>query len=879
MRRPENLRTLAFRLAPQTLSLPYSFYTLTIPEHWRSALLSLQKTQIKRDQDNCTIPHRRLSEMLRALLPDLLFVEANGKAWTSGEAWPWLYAQEPTDAEALHIIVRAWAQTVFSGVSDVVRSNALNGLQATDLQWQKQTTDLATCGTAANGTASPASNAFRLLPSLLAAKFSKEEVELHAGNEPFRFRRALLEPGKSGVELISWPPRQYVASGKTWPYSLVLTLTVQTVPFQSYPFIYCDLSIRRWVGAANTSLPGGNTNVYILTEVPWIEGVHSYHSFQSAPIRWTHVPVAEQKPGVSEFRVVWANRLAELLDKLRSDRVLPNPQSLINNPLLSMNTEGSPSTMIVFRNGMKPKHPIGTGIPPVDRKTFAEQIARILEPEVVSAEPLTRIVVPAVKSSAPGAGNKNRQLVRRCVGEHVAIEIRYQTRLVHDALTRQVEAYFGLEPETKFPYQCAETGLTIHVHAKPLGEIGRRLDLPKQGSSTRERHHTAIKQRCAEVSANLTPASTPTGTLIELQDEEHFLDKSANKSVKGLLDPKHALRKAFAHVQRLTQFINTADEETDAASLEHRAKSSVLDLFRQLGVQESLPSLPATSGGSTVGLWMVKEFSKSSATRVQEKLPVMVHIENETGRVMAIAKGIEQWLPYRDLLLKVGRGEYQGIGKDKLGRDKHDNEALPFVRNIVLRDLSQGDTLLLCHSQNFRAAWPWLTDKNIAVDCFAFLVNEPLRPISTRPGLRIIRVRDSDANETPEWYSPYEDGTVTYTSGLFAAGERVFMGLNRKDSKFKHSRHLSMFQGYINKEGTAHGPAVTQNTPSATLCEITTACLQEGDDPASWAALTNNLRDAAIHYSDATALPLPLHLAKLVKEYVLPLAEDDDEQA
>jgi len=868
MRRPDNLKTLAFRVDPMSATLLYSAYTLTIPEHWRSALYDLQKTRTRRNQEYCTIPHRRLSDLLRALSPDLIFVESNNKAWTSGEASPWLYAQEPTDAEALYLIVRAWAQTEFSDVPEPMRNTALSDLRAADLCWRKQSYDLAAWGTVANGTATPDfPDAFRFLPNLLAAKFSKPGVELQIGNEPLRFRRALLDPGVSGIELISWPPRQHTTQGKTWPYSLVLTLTVQTVPFQPYPFIYCNISKRRWAGPAmnHKSLPGGNTSVYLLTEVPWITGIRSYHSFQAAPIRWKPIPDSERKPGQTSFQVVWANKLAQLLDRLHPNHLLPDPQSIMDDPLLSMNIGGSLSTAIVFRNGMEPQHESGTGIPPVDRKVLTEQIAQILEPEVVQAEPLRRIGIPRGARSNKTDAKKNRSLVQCCVGEHVRIEIRHQTSAVRDALTKAVEIYFGLEPGTNFPFRCPDTGLTIHLDVEPLGEIGSRLELPNSGTK-QARFHAAIKQRCVQVAAKIVPASMPTGTLIELHSREDF-NKGIERSVRGLIDPYPALRKAFADVQRLTQFINTPTKDNNKL-LEHRAASSVRDLLRQLGVQDALPSLPTAEGGY-VGIWLVKEYANSSATRVHQKLPVMVRVDSNTGQVMAVAGNMDQWLPYREMLLKIGRGEVEGVAKDK--------DALPFVQKIVLRDLTQGDTLLLCHSQNLRSTWPWLGDKKIAADRFAFLENEPLQPISTWPGLRIIRVRDSDANETPQWYAPYEDETVTYTKGLFAAGERVFMGLNDKGSKNQRSRYLSVLQEYSNREGTSHGPAVKEYTPSQTLCKITTACLQAGDEPAAWATLTNNLRDVASHYGEETALPLPLHLAKLVKEYVLPVAEEEDE--
>jgi len=68
------------------------------------------------------------------------------------------------------------------------------------------------------------------------------------------------------------------------------------------------------------------------------------------------------------------------------------------------------------------------------------------------------------------------------------------------------------------------------------------------------------------------------------------------------------------------------------------------------------------------------------------------------------------------------------------------------------------------------------------------------------------------------------------------------------------------------------------------LVELAVAGKQEGDLPDVWAALAHDLRWAAPHTSKTTILPWPLHLTKLIGEYVLPIeliadveAEDDIE--
>lgn len=49
----------------------------------------------------------------------------------------------------------------------------------------------------------------------------------------------------------------------------------------------------------------------------------------------------------------------------------------------------------------------------------------------------------------------------------------------------------------------------------------------------------------------------------------------------------------------------------------------------------------------------------------------------------------------------------------------------------------------------------------------------------------------------------------------------------------------------------------------------------DGDDPRSLALLTHVLRQPS-DYDQALALPLPLHLAGMAQEYVLPTPKDDD---
>ena len=52
------------------------------------------------------------------------------------------------------------------------------------------------------------------------------------------------------------------------------------------------------------------------------------------------------------------------------------------------------------------------------------------------------------------------------------------------------------------------------------------------------------------------------------------------------------------------------------------------------------------------------------------------------------------------------------------------------------------------------------------------------------------------------------------------------------------------------------------------MIELYPLQLQQGDDPWGWVRYVNALRQLPIQYSQATVLPLPLHLAKNLSEYL-----------
>jgi len=345
-------------------------------------------------------------------------------------------------------------------------------------------------------------------------------------------------------------------------------------------------------------------------------------------------------------------------------------------------------------------------------------------------------------------------------------------------------------------------------------------------------------------------------------------------------DPKMALRLGFARTGRLTQFFVLPTDNTEPDNLEYRARNGFLDGLRQLGVSIDLPSMQGLPPAlNVVGLWFIQQNAPTNSVQGKTILPVAVNLAVETGAIRAIAPGLDGsgWLAYPDLLKAIAAGKATSVEKPY--------HALSFVQEIIQDTTAEGDTLLLCHAQNFRRVWPWVGNGRMIQDHLVF-EKDSVKSITCWPDLRVVRIRDSQGNETPEWYAEAEnpdedvlDEAPGFSQGLFAMGERVFASTYQPPKTAStQARSISKFEEWVNTTGTkAPNPAYYAWNPG--LFELTVAALQPDDTPELWAAFVHKLRQATLQYDAATALPLPLHLARGVQEYVLLTDEwsDDDE--
>jgi hypothetical protein len=146
--------------------------------------------------------------------------------------------------------------------------------------------------------------------------------------------------------------------------------------------------------------------------------------------------------------------------------------------------------------------------------------------------------------------------------------------------------------------------------------------------------------------------------------------------------------------------------------------------------------------------------------------------------------------------------------------------------------------------------------------------------IERYPSLRHVRVRTSDQRETPECFGQAGEA-IGFSAGLWGlgGGGRNFASTARKPHTAKRvSAYLSRVDSWRSAT-RAYDPAPGAQAFNPQLVELTVAAIQPGDEAWAWAALAHELRSAASHHEEP--LTLPLHLARQMEEYVVPLPEGE----
>ncbi|MBX5450469.1 pPIWI_RE module domain-containing protein [Thermogemmatispora sp.] len=917
------LQPIAFCLASDNAAVrerlaAHPFWVLEFPEDLKRRLRETQSRISGRALEESTPPHVVLNQAARLLIPDLISITSR---ITDSGVQPWLYGfvdqerpeEPPIESVLLRAMLNAWLRTVFRPLfPSPALMDLLQQVQTLPLVWRREEIDLCYWSQAPNGTARPyreidqhcIQNGFVLMPDLVAARLAALELG-NAQTRYFRFKRAPLAPGRRGCELVSWPPQRESQGTRTWYWSIVITVTLQTVPFQSYPQLHLNLSVRRWVSQPLRYTPAETISAYLLDSLPWLAADQQRQCFQVASLvrcsRKVRERASEETGPVLGY--CWNDELVELLNELHWAERLPDPQQLTQEPSAWLEralTGRSPQAALAFRTGMRPDHGEGVGFSLSDRRFMVEQIAELLAPDFVLRSPLERygtrrFIVhppnPFFPQEKPDRGQpaqtracaERRRAVAEALGERqtLTIIVRYQTATALQAVRLALCEVLGYPLESSEGTIWTTPELRLAVRSEPLGEMGRALGIKERSRGWAAEHwRLKIQERAEAIAQTLPEAADPCGVIIELPDADFFRQDG---------DPKAALRLGFARKGYLTQFLTppTSDREGEASqdSLQERARSAVRDLLRQCGVLGAPPRLLLKARVQKppfqipeplhyLAAWLIHRNRRGSETHLPQYLPIVVYLRSDSHLVLVRAPGFEDWLPYREAALQLARMEQAR---------QRDHEA---VRQFLLKTLhtllpTRGETILFCDACNLRQSWPWLGNERIT---------SSLPPELERfPQLRIVRIR-TVSPEVPEWYAfdPKRQarGKDPYalSQGLFrdATNPTVFYSVQEKppsaknqvksSSKLSHRpRKLAQTSEgerlpFDDPQGMAWNPRIVELTIARQSHE------QRPDDVLMCAAVAHELRARiAVQFGAPTILPLPLHLAHRLEEYTLPL--------
>ncbi|MEV6194148.1 DUF3962 domain-containing protein [Streptomyces sp. NPDC051920] len=930
--RYDSIRTASSLPVSRDASATGRYRALPFPEQWRGPLLAL--CGAGRDKPLETVPTFRMDQVIQALAPDVLVRPRPSRYRDEGPDF-WLYAPEdipaPLPDTAFRALVGAWLKDLrpereYRSLLNETR----DALFEDPPEWQEGVeVELLRCPTTPGGTAAPDPRQFQLTTDWLARRLLGKLEPYDFGAGRLRFRAMPRGPRDQGAELVSQALGHEGSRGTEW-FSVVLNITLQTVPFDPLPRFHLHTHIRRYatrvgVKSGRLYLPYGRRSTVLLRpRVPWLPGAPASDRFALARLGWDR--------GGHDWE---GGGPAGMLRSMSLTESFPDAESVLTAPAEWL--EDGMRAAVVHSTAMG-SHEVGTGLMPDQRSRIVEWAEEALPEQLRSSPALVRTRLsgstPANPRREPSEAAKKaveeRQRTEarrqgaafalRCLapdadpGELPLLEagVFWQTPDMRDTAVAALIAHLDLKGDGGAPedagafdgtvmleWQTPE--LTVRLRCRKLTRsLGHDLTLPEGSRHSREVVTAALGARRREMADFVSedgPVSLPSLALVEIDRAKDFTSPDH--------DAKFALRLGCAAAGVLTQFMavpKKAKGYNSEKSKDFRAAKAWDDGLRQLGVRvhpehslgERLPS-----GMRYAAVWMVRK-NRRSRTHWAGHVPVAVLVTPEaSGQGLARVEGWDDearaWVPYPVMLLRLTkRAEVPATGTlpaprggdgpvsrpawwaDMAEQRRAAEEWIQRVR----RSLRGTPTILLAHGQNMRSHWTWLQDGKVVTDKFRD-GHAPARRLD--PDLRLVRVRTSRGRETAQWWGVNPDGANGLAAHLWTNPEtgpetaRVFWSTTAKARTFKLSVAADKLAPRVNAKGK-----LTVDTDKAAwnpgLVELTVlGCHTEnGDSPEVLALAAHQLRQAP-DVPDALSLPLPLHLAGLAQEYVLPTRAEEDE--
>lgn len=819
---------LAYTLAP---GQSCTFYYLGFPERWKEVLLDIARKNNPRFKDEYGLPTNALKKLVESWMEGVIALAPLKKGSIDDR---WLTSCSPyseKDIQALCELIKVWVKGTYvtsfraSPMASLVKKMASDFCKEIKpdafLPLQSSAT---VCLTFENGTVSE--EAYQAVPLLAINHLLGKEIILHG--------QAIRLCYATKNQLISRPLSD---PNSQHQYSFVFDFSVQTTPPQRKALLLCQMSIRRWVPDAlkkdRAPILKENINAHIKVGEDKYCQVQIAYNYTSKKVDW--------KEQDKECYNIWGYE------------ALPSAEDVMMDP-----PAYAAHILLPYKNGMwgMKESKIGTGVSVVDKASLHQSIFDLLQDNnmVLEQPEATRISRRGQNFSCLhnpqeySSSEEFRQWVKKCVetGE-INFEIYglWQDP-VQQELLRQIQDKIEQDFGPNTPTSC----LQICCICKEVGNLTDAM--PDDRKETKIRY-------CDEIADVIGKADVVTACIFVLPGQAQY--------PQG--DPKQVLRNAFAKTGRVVQFITP--EESEGYS---KIQNAVYDLYRQLGVVTLLDptkELPPLANTPCIGMHLCTQVH--GIANKARFLPVYVTVNIPEGKTRVYCDAFsKRGVSYREACLEMAKLFWDS----NLEQHCMDASRVPAKQKLIeLKNYSyakEDSVLLVVQSDGTtRAVWSGISDKEIG----GYDVIEPYCPTEINVGMpkspykmslldsgvRIIRIRSNQ--EVPDYYTDLSEKSteerlqLAASSGIFQHGD-VYWGIHAKPNDSQYTRSF--------KASRIDHPK--QRFAEKDMIELYPLQLQPGDKAENWVFYTNALRHIPIQYNQSLVLPLPLHLAEGLEEYL-----------
>ena len=819
----DKIYPLAYKLSPgQSRTL----YYLGFPQTWKAILLDIAQKNNPRFKDEYGLPTNALKKLVDSWMEGVISL-APLKRDSHDEHWlTSCYAYSEKSIQALCSIIKVWVKATYvtaPRVSPLVKklANDFCDIINPDSFMALQTT-AEICLTLEDGTV--CEEAYQAVPLLAVNRLLGNEVVLNGQT------LHLCYAAKN--QLISHP---IIDSKSHHQYSFVFDLSVQTTPPKRKALLLCQMSIRRWI-----------PDNYNKERIPFLsKGISSHIKVSDS--KYCQVPIAYDH---INKRLDWQAQDKECYNIWGYEQ-LPSADDVLKDP-----TTYTAKILLPYRNGMSGfvASEIGTGVSMVDKASLYKSLSALLGGMICEQPEAKRIMLrgqnfPHFKSPQEYESPEDfRSWVRKCVEtDRITFEI---YGLWKDPNQLELLRLVQSKIEQDFSVESESSCLKMQCVCKEIGNLADGM--PDNNKQTKI-------QRCEEIVEQLGQADSVTACIFTLPGQEYYT----------IGDPKQVLRNAFARTGRVVQFINP---EGDINS--DKIKNAVYDLYRQLGIVTLLDftkKLPSLANTPCIGMHLCTQVhGVASKARF---LPIYVAVDVLEGKTRVHCDAFSnRTVSYREACLEMAKLFWENDIEQRCvdaSRSPAKQKLIELKNHYYMKTES---VLFVVQSDgNTRALWSGISDKEIGeytvTDKYCptqINVGMPKNPYPLSlidSGVRIIRIRSNQ--EVPDYFTGLSkkatDGhlQLSSASGIFEFDD-VYWGIHARPKDPQYTRSFIMSK--IDKP--------QQRFAEKDMIELYPLQLQPGDVAADWVFYTNALRHIPIQYNQSTILPLPLHLAEALEEYL-----------